>query len=205
MRCQGGEEDDPPLVPRLGTRTGSTLLFSIKVFLSRVMRCQEGGEEDDPPLVPRLGRLLQDGWASLMRAAYHGHANCVRALVNRGADVNHCNNVGRTSLMYASGISNAECVKVLLDGGAQINLKEEERLMEASRNGTLEEAIKSIQAEMNCDKDWYLARIRDYLAYHACSGLPLAGLLKPHPLKGRCPLPLSGLISPGISGRCPSE
>ena len=30
MRCQegeGGEEDDPPLVPRLGTRTGSTLLF----------------------------------------------------------------------------------------------------------------------------------------------------------------------------------
>ena len=26
MRCQ--EEDDPPLVPRLGTRTGSTLLFS---------------------------------------------------------------------------------------------------------------------------------------------------------------------------------
>ena len=29
MRCQeGGEEDDPPLVPRLGTRTGSTLLFS---------------------------------------------------------------------------------------------------------------------------------------------------------------------------------
>ena len=31
MRCQeggGGDEDDPPLVPRLGTRTGSTLLFS---------------------------------------------------------------------------------------------------------------------------------------------------------------------------------
>ena len=30
----------------------------LKVFLSRVMRCQEGGgggEEDDPPLVPRLG------------------------------------------------------------------------------------------------------------------------------------------------------
>ena len=29
MRCQEGEEDDPLLVPRLGTRTGSTLLFSI--------------------------------------------------------------------------------------------------------------------------------------------------------------------------------
>ena len=31
MRCQeeeGGGEDDPPLVPRLGTRTGSTPLFS---------------------------------------------------------------------------------------------------------------------------------------------------------------------------------
>ena len=29
MRCQEeGGEDDPPLVPRLGTRTGSTLLFS---------------------------------------------------------------------------------------------------------------------------------------------------------------------------------
>ena len=30
MRCQEGEgeEDDPPLVARLGTRTGSTLLFS---------------------------------------------------------------------------------------------------------------------------------------------------------------------------------
>ena len=28
MRCQEGEEDDPPLVPRLGTRTSSTLLFS---------------------------------------------------------------------------------------------------------------------------------------------------------------------------------
>eukprot|EP00731_Ephydatia_muelleri_P013345 Em0007g655a len=183
---------------------------------------------------------MKDGWTSLMRAAYHGRADCVRALVNRGADVNHYNNVGRTSLMYASGIGNAECVKVLLDGSAQTNLKEEcektalvfalhyghidcvkvlldvkthhhidagsdlyqERLMEASRNGTLEKAIKSIQAEMNCDKDWYLARIRDYLADHACSGLPLAGLLKPHPLKdtlvcskGRCPLPLSGLIT----------
>ena len=34
-------------------------IFRLKVFLSRVMRCQEGegggGEEDDPPLVPRLG------------------------------------------------------------------------------------------------------------------------------------------------------
>ena len=28
MRCQEEGEDDPPLVPRLGTRTGSTLLFS---------------------------------------------------------------------------------------------------------------------------------------------------------------------------------
>ncbi|KAL5509353.1 hypothetical protein EMCRGX_G004711 [Ephydatia muelleri] len=58
--------------------------------------------------------------------------------------------------MYASGIGNAECVKVLLDGSAQTNLKEEERLMEASRNGTLEKAIKSIQAEMNCDKPGHM-------------------------------------------------
>ena len=37
MRCQeegGEEEDDPPLVPRLGTRTGSTLLFSTTTRLS---------------------------------------------------------------------------------------------------------------------------------------------------------------------------
>ena len=37
MRCQeegGEEEDDPPLVPRLGTRTGSTLLFSTTTLFS---------------------------------------------------------------------------------------------------------------------------------------------------------------------------
>ena len=38
MRCQEGEEgeDDPPLVPRLGTRTGSTLLFSTTTRFSDI-------------------------------------------------------------------------------------------------------------------------------------------------------------------------
>ena len=68
-------------------------------------------------------------------------------------------------------------------------------------------------------QDWYLAMIRDYLADPACSGLALARLLEPLPLKdtlallqGEVPAAiLDHCLAHGIdltlgrSGRCPSE
>ena len=40
---------------------------------------------------------LQDGWSSLMRACWKGHAEVVRILVSAGAHVNHQSKVSSTS------------------------------------------------------------------------------------------------------------
>ena len=76
MRCQeGGEgekEDDPPLVPRLGTRTGSTLLFSTTTRFSDMKQKQNYSFLTSRLIAKRSytirssGVLLQTGCVFLM-------------------------------------------------------------------------------------------------------------------------------------------
>jgi hypothetical protein len=66
----------------------------------------------DPNLVNQTG----DGF--VMLAAYHGHAETVRALLERGADAGRPNDRGQTPLAGAVFKGEAEVIRALLDGGA---------------------------------------------------------------------------------------
>ncbi|KAL5515176.1 hypothetical protein EMCRGX_G000307 [Ephydatia muelleri] len=61
----------------------------------------------------------------LMWASHNGHTECVKVLLDRGAQVNMQNKDGWTALMRASGSGHMECVQVLLDRGADVNMQDE--------------------------------------------------------------------------------
>lgn len=54
----------------------------------------------------------------LILAAYHVHADTVRALLARGADTSRCNDKGQTALGAAVFRQSAEIVTALLEAGA---------------------------------------------------------------------------------------
>ncbi|MFD8806950.1 ankyrin repeat domain-containing protein [Streptomyces sp. NPDC059597] len=54
----------------------------------------------------------------VMLAAYHGHADTVRALLTRGADADRINDRGQTPLAGAVFKGEAEVIDVLLQAGA---------------------------------------------------------------------------------------
>jgi hypothetical protein len=55
--------------------------FSVLVFLLRVLHvCVRGTAADGNP------RARQGGFTALLRAASNGHTDCVRSLIERGAD-----------------------------------------------------------------------------------------------------------------------
>ena len=60
----------------------------------------------------------QKGDSLVMLAAYHGHADAVRALLERGADADRANDRGQTPLAGAVFKGETEVVRVLVDGGA---------------------------------------------------------------------------------------
>ena len=62
-----------------------------------------------------------DGNTPLHLAALHGHTDCVRALLDRGADANATNNAAATPLIY--GITDIETVRALLAHHANPNAK----------------------------------------------------------------------------------
>jgi ankyrin repeat protein len=68
----------------------------------------------------------EQGNTALHLAALHGQVDCVRALLERGADANALNDAEATPLLY--GITDFQIVKALLDHKADPNLK--------SKNGT---------------------------------------------------------------------
>jgi ankyrin repeat protein len=53
-----------------------------------------------------------------MLAAYHGHAEAVRALLERGAEADRINDRGQTPLAGAVFKGEAAVIRALLDGGA---------------------------------------------------------------------------------------
>jgi len=58
----------------------------------------------------------------IMLAAYHGHANLVKLLLQHHADPNRLNDRGQSPLAGVVFKNEEECVKALLEGGADPEL-----------------------------------------------------------------------------------
>lgn len=61
------------------------------------------------------------GYSALMLAAYNGHVDSTRWLINAGAEVNQFDNSGNTILMGAAFKGHLKIVKMLVEAGADIN------------------------------------------------------------------------------------
>ena len=84
------------------------------------------------------------GSEALMRACLIGHTAAVKALLDRGADVNPSDSNGWTPLMEAAFGGHADTIRVLLEEGADVNTKDQTGwtpLMEAASKGHLEAVI----------------------------------------------------------------
>ncbi len=58
------------------------------------------------------------GLTPLFNAAAHGHSDCVKLLLEAGADIAASDSV----LAIAAGSGNPECVRILIEAGADVNL-----------------------------------------------------------------------------------
>ena len=76
----------------------------------------------------RVGRLIFFGGAkgstAITYAARHGKTDCVKKLIEAGADVNNASQdkEGNTPLMEAINVWNVQCVRELIQAGADLNI-----------------------------------------------------------------------------------
>lgn len=62
----------------------------------------------------------EDGWTPISEAAFKGHIQIVRLLLQQDADVSVRTNDGRTPVYLASQEGHIEAVKILLGQGADV-------------------------------------------------------------------------------------
>ncbi|KAM6986089.1 uncharacterized protein ankrd50l [Aplochiton taeniatus] len=67
-----------------------------------------------------------EGWTALRSAAWGGHADAVRLLLDAGAEVDGCDAEGRTALRAAAWGGHEEILRTLLDYGAQVDRADRE-------------------------------------------------------------------------------
>ena len=75
-----------------------------------------------PGIDPNNFEYGHDVMVSLEIAAADGHPECLRAIIDAGADVNYLNKEnGYTPVMWAARYGHPECIEVLINAGADVN------------------------------------------------------------------------------------
>ena len=108
-----------------------------------------------------LGDPGHEGFTPLLLAIESRNVRLVALLIDRGADVNQADRLGRTPLVMAANLAQAEAVQVLIAHGADVNAKQPKGpspLMLAAEQDdvTLVEVILAAGADMGATdmSDW---------------------------------------------------
>jgi len=121
---------------------GASTLQTVVDKLIKLILGKEA-EEDIKKIEADIMWLLHNDTTALMMASKNGHAEIVRLLLSRGAEINmQTTNCGKTALMFASRGGHLETVKLLLDSGADVNVQKTDdgatALLMATKNGHTE-------------------------------------------------------------------
>lgn len=92
-------------------------------------------------------KLLPDE-AAMLAAAIRGDAPAVKALLDKGVNVNAKDNVGRTALTEAAYFGHTEVAKLLLDRGADVFAKKKDGETPLTMAGPHKEIAEMIQREL---------------------------------------------------------
>ncbi|XP_054643652.1 ankyrin repeat domain-containing protein 50 [Dunckerocampus dactyliophorus] len=76
---------------------------------------------DKGTVMKMMEHVDNDGWTALRSAAWGGHSEAIRLLLDAGAEVDGCDAEGRTALRAAAWGGHEETVLILLDYGAQVD------------------------------------------------------------------------------------
>ncbi|XP_026152159.1 ankyrin repeat domain-containing protein 50 [Mastacembelus armatus] len=97
----------------LASRQGHVKVLSVLLEWTKSQEREKG--------VQMMEHVDNEGWTALRSAAWGGHNEAVRLLLDAGADVDGCDAEGRTALRAAAWGGHEEIVLTLLEYGAQVN------------------------------------------------------------------------------------
>ncbi|CAK6971733.1 ankyrin repeat domain-containing protein 50 [Scomber scombrus] len=97
----------------LASRQGHVKVLSVLLEWSK--------NQEPETAASMMEHVDNEGWTALRSAAWGGHSEAVRLLLDAGADVDGCDGEGRTALRAAAWGGHEETVLTLLDYGAQVD------------------------------------------------------------------------------------
>lgn len=100
-------------------------------------------------------------WNALMFAAFGGHDECVKMLIEAGVELNKQCRDSRTALMMTAQMAKISTFKLLLDAGADPHIKGEtdrNAALWASMHGTPAKEILDMLTEVGANPEGWLPR-----------------------------------------------
>ena len=89
------------------------------------------------------------GWTALKSASNKGHVECLKELINAGADINKEDKNGGTALIYCfMDQDRIECLKELIAAGADLNKEDKngQTALKSASNKGHDECLKELIA-----------------------------------------------------------